>query len=74
MSASFEAYQHALGVRSLSFYRPPISISQSLSSDAFSSEQLMAVGSYDGKVRLLSMRSWQVSFIKLNFMLRNKHF
>jgi hypothetical protein len=65
MSASFEAYQHALGIRSLSFYRPPTSMSQTFSNDAFSSEQLMAVGSYDGKVRLLSMRSWQVYFIEL---------
>ena len=30
------------------------------SGDSFSSSQIMSVGSYDGKIRLISMKSWQV--------------
>jgi len=58
---SYEAYSSALGVRTLSFYRPPMSGSTfGISSPA---TQLMAVGSYDGKVRLISMTSWTPALV-----------
>jgi hypothetical protein len=52
--AQFEAYQHALGVRNICYPRW---------STVASPLPLVAVGSYDGKVRLLSARSWQVAFV-----------
>lgn len=45
---SLEAYQHALGIRCMA---PPRS-----------GGGLMAVGSFDGSVRLLSVFSWQLAF------------
>ena len=57
----YEAYQSALGIRSFCFFRPT---GQRLTiTTAKSSAQLMAIGSYDGKVRLLSIRSWQPAFV-----------
>ena len=61
--ASYEAYEHALGVRSVNFYRMSVQgqgQGQVSYADALASSQLMAVGSYDGRIRLLSTRSWQV--------------
>lgn len=55
--ANYEAYVNALGVRSLHFYR---NISVGSSSLAM---QLLAVASFDGKVRFLTMQSWQVSLV-----------
>lgn len=45
---SLEAYQHALGIRCLA---PPAPTGG-----------LLAVGSFDGSVRLLSVFSWQLAF------------
>ena len=55
----YEAYQSALGIRTMGYFRPTgprLTIPT-----AKSSAQLLALGSYDGKIRLLSIRSWQVS-------------
>ncbi len=61
--ATYEAYQNALGIRSISFFRPAMGITASSSSESRSSAQLLAVNSYDGKIRLLSTRSWQAVFV-----------
>ena len=60
--ASYEAYVHALGIRTIDFFRflSPTHKEESVSADCFSSSQILTVGSYDGKIRLLSMKSWQV--------------
>jgi len=59
--ANYEAYSSALGIRTLSFYRPPISgATFGITSPA---TQLMAVGSYDGKIRLMSMTSWSPALL-----------
>ncbi len=56
----FEAYQNALGIRTISFHRPNDEVSCQLS--PLCPSQLLAVGSYDGHVRLLSTRSWKLAF------------
>lgn len=61
--ATYEAYQNALGIRSINFFRPVVGIIASPSSESRSSAQLLAVNSYDGKIRLLSTRSWQAVFV-----------
>ena len=65
--ANYEAYVHALGIRTIDFFRflSPTHKEESVSADCFSSSQILTVGSYDGKVRLLSMKSWQVTKIIL---------
>jgi hypothetical protein len=49
--SSLEAYENALGIRRVSF--PP---------KQGSSPSLMAIASFDGKIRFMSTRSWQVAF------------
>ena len=68
--ASYEAYVHALGIRTIDFFRflSPTHKEEIVSADCFSSSQILTVGSYDGKIRLLSMKSWQViKYILLYF-------
>lgn len=66
--AQYEAYQNALGIRSLAFHRPPVVLNEAGDVDTSSvgacpSSPLLAVGSYDGNVRLLSTHSWSVAFV-----------
>eukprot|EP01034_Spumella_vulgaris_P022212 gene22212-28326_t len=58
LMCNFEAYQHALGIRSLAL--PPLLSSHP--DNTTSSTSLLAVGSFDGKVRVLSAYSWQLAF------------
>jgi len=69
---SYEAYQNALGIRIPSvFYKSltkqfenQIENEDSMNSLASSpSAHLMAIGSFDGKIRLISMLSWQLAFV-----------
>lgn len=60
--AQYEAYQNALGIRSMSFHRPPSTL-DGASIGVVSNSPLLAVGSFDGSVRLLSTHSWQVAFV-----------
>lgn len=62
MVAQYEAYQNALGIRLLSFHRP-VSTLGAAGAGGVSGSPLLAVGSYDGNVRLLSTHSWQVAFV-----------
>lgn len=67
----YEAYQNALGIRIPSvFYKPlkqydnQMETDDSINSSASSpSAHLMAIGSFDGKIRLISMLSWQLAFV-----------
>ena len=70
----FEAYQHALGIRTTAGFKFPIQINDfPLGSDSgvetnsinclVSQHPLYAVGSYDGNVRLISTRTWAVAFV-----------
>ena len=85
MLASYEAYQHALGIRSLAAFRPArhaLAAGAHLAASAPSgtsamgdettaaavsaargSSSFLALGSFDSKVRLLSMHSWQLAFV-----------
>ena len=58
---SFEGYRGGLGVRSVQFYRPDRG-KDALSAEARSSSRLMAVSSFDGKVRLITTTKWNVAF------------
>ena len=55
----YEAYQFALGIKSLAL-PPPIAASAAASSSPLS---LIAIGSFDSKVRLVSVFSWQTAFV-----------
>lgn len=55
----YEAYQFALGIKSLAL-PPPSSSSSSAVSTPLS---MVAIGSFDGKVRLVSVFSWQTAFV-----------
>jgi hypothetical protein len=57
----YEAYQNALGIRTLALHRSPISMQEDPTS-APVPHPLFAVGSYDNIVRELSTRSWAVAF------------
>lgn len=65
MLSQYEAYQNALGIRSLSFHRPAISLDDAgeIVASSCQSSPLLAIGSYDGNVRLLSTHSWNVAFV-----------
>ena len=62
--ACYEAYQNALGIRSIAF--PPRFAFTSSSAVPVAAvapaASFLALGSFDGKVRLLSMYSWQLAF------------
>jgi hypothetical protein len=55
----FEAYQNALGIRTIAFHRPDSLPSGTL----ICPSQLLAIGSFDGQIRLLSSRSWKLAFV-----------
>ena len=72
----FEPYQNALGPRCLSFHQSNVAKDSysnesnspevtaiSASSSSRSKVGLFAIGSYDGKVRILSSKSWQLAFV-----------
>jgi hypothetical protein len=59
--SEYEAYQNALGIRSLTLHRSPITM-QDDSTNTAVPHPLFAVGSYDNVVRELSTRSWTVAF------------
>jgi hypothetical protein len=72
----FEPYQNALGLRSFCFQKCSSSwvsntdsgFLENTSSSANSSlgpsvQGLLAIGSYDGKVRVLSSRTWELAFV-----------
>eukprot|EP00602_Paraphysomonas_sp_CaronLab_P009291 CAMPEP_0185036806 /NCGR_PEP_ID=MMETSP1103-20130426/30287_1 /TAXON_ID=36769 /ORGANISM="Paraphysomonas bandaiensis, Strain Caron Lab Isolate" /LENGTH=457 /DNA_ID=CAMNT_0027574487 /DNA_START=297 /DNA_END=1671 /DNA_ORIENTATION=- len=62
--AQYEAYQNALGVRTLSFYRPySCPASTDCDEPLPCPSPLLAIGSYDGQVRLLSTHSWKLAFV-----------
>ena len=65
--SQYEAYQNALGIRSLAFHRPPVALDAAgdvdVSGSTCFSSPLLAIGSYDGSVRLLSTHSWSVAFV-----------
>jgi hypothetical protein len=68
--ASVEAYGNALGVRLTALHRAPLAFTsaQQQATSVFQYplpplQQLAAVASYDGKVRLLSMQSWKVAHV-----------
>ena len=67
--ANFEAYQNALGIRCLGLCKPlpPLthSVPPSPASGAAVSDnsKFLALGAFDGKVRLISAYSWQVAFV-----------
>lgn len=62
--SSCEAYSNALGIKSFALHRAPLSFNTALTSQSSGGskvqyplpplQQLLAVGSYDGKVRLVS--------------------
>lgn len=54
----YEAYQFALGIKSLALPSPVSSVTA-----ASAPLSLVAIGSFDGKVRLVSVFSWQVAFV-----------
>ncbi len=59
----YEAYQNALGVRSVAYFRPnsvPGVEDEQLSNLP---SPLLAVGSFDGNVRMLSTMSYKVAFV-----------
>jgi hypothetical protein len=58
---SYEAYQNALGIRSIGLCKP---LPTHLGALAAASPEckFIALGSFDGKVRLMSVYSWQVAF------------
>lgn len=58
--SSLEAYEYALGIRSIAFQ--PTS-TKSPSTHQHTNVRAMAVSSFDGKIRMLSIKSWQVSFV-----------
>ena len=63
---SYEAYQHALGIRHVSFIRESLYSFATLVDRAESAARmtaLVAIGSYDGNIRLLSTRSWELAFV-----------
>ncbi len=62
---NYEAYHNALGIKNLTFYSNYNSNNDNNTESANSniSSNLMAVGSYDGKIRLITMQSSQVAFI-----------
>lgn len=70
MMTCFEAYQNALGIRCLGIFRPPYSFSNTAwSSDpsmavaadsVLTTSNLLAIGSFDSKIRLMTMFTWQV--------------
>ena len=51
MLCQYEPYSNALGVRSFAFYRNP-----------FTPSPLLALGSYDNTLRLISTRTWELAF------------
>jgi hypothetical protein len=63
--AQYEAYQNALGIRTLSFHRPSVTLDESTGDVVMGHKNspLLAVGSYDGNVRMLSTHSWNVAFV-----------
>ena len=57
---TYEAYQNALGIRCVSMHRPgngPVPFGSDSNSTPGT---LMAIGSFDNKVRLISTRSWEM--------------
>jgi WD40 repeat protein len=60
--AQYEAYQNALGIRTIAFHRPDDPVTAAAASPICPS-QLLAIGSYDGQIRLLSSRSWKLAFV-----------
>lgn len=69
MLTCFEAYQNALGIRCLGIFRPPyfhtLSAVESghaaaAADAAITTSNLIAVGSFDSKIRLMTMFTWQV--------------
>lgn len=63
---SYEAYQSALGIRHVSFIRPSLffmatTVERTTSTSSMTA--LVAIGSYDGNIRLLSTRSWELAFV-----------
>ncbi len=61
--ASFEPYQHALGIRSLALPAIYTAGDSSSATSSVAGVALLAVGSFDGKVRVLSTYSWQLAFV-----------
>ena len=63
--AQYEAYQNALGIRSMAFHRPAVTLDAAGDVEKCTnvSSPLLALGSYDGVVRLLSTHSWSVAFV-----------
>lgn len=55
---SYEAYQNALGIRSLGLSYPSFGLNSVVSSPA-----MIALGSFDGKTRILSRNSLQLCFV-----------
>ena len=70
MISTIEPYQNALGIRSFSFpnpsSRPPsefsLDTSTSVVAAGHKSTGFAAIGSFDGKVRLVSLNSWRIAF------------
>jgi hypothetical protein len=63
--ANFEAYHHALGVRTMTFPQPLTLLTDEPIKNVTTAGRhpaLMALGSFDGKIRLLSARSFQPVF------------
>lgn len=62
--ATYEAYQNALGIRSVALCKPLPSFASAATVTAAAPGEckFVALGSFDGKVRLLSMHSWQLAF------------
>lgn len=62
--SQYEAYQNALGVRSISFFRPQVypggALDERLSTLA---SPLVAIGSFDGNIRMISTLSYKVAFV-----------
>eukprot|EP01042_Synura_sphagnicola_P035802 gene35802-45829_t len=67
MLTCFEAYQNALGIRCLGIFRPPyfhtlsaVESGHAAADAAITTSNLIAVGSFDSKIRLMTMFTWQV--------------
>lgn len=61
MMTCFEAYQNALGIRCLGIFRPPYMAAQENVDNVISTSNLIAIGSFDSKIRLMTMFTWQVA-------------